>query len=194
MKEDILEQLAEDYLQVKGYFTKNNVKFRPEPSHPDYIKNQDCVHSDIDVIGINPLLTGSEKVYAIGCKSWQKGFDVKYWTNIIKDNGKRSKREAWKYFRELVQPKWNEAFIKKIYDITGQDRFTYITAVTVLKGNKNVWEQNELFIRNMKENPIKIVTFSEMIGEVTACMNTYVESSQLGRTLQLIKASRFDFK
>ena len=35
MKEDILEQIVDDYLQFKGYFTTHNVRFKPDPSHPD---------------------------------------------------------------------------------------------------------------------------------------------------------------
>ncbi len=35
MKEDILEQLVDDYLQMRGYFTRHNVKFKPRTSHPD---------------------------------------------------------------------------------------------------------------------------------------------------------------
>ena len=30
MKEDILEQLVDDYLQAKGYFTRHNINFRRE--------------------------------------------------------------------------------------------------------------------------------------------------------------------
>ena len=35
MKEDILEQIADDYLQFKGCFTTHNVRFKPDPAHPD---------------------------------------------------------------------------------------------------------------------------------------------------------------
>ena len=31
MKEDILEQLVDDYLQTEGYFTRHNLKFKPDP-------------------------------------------------------------------------------------------------------------------------------------------------------------------
>ena len=37
MKEDILEQIVDDYLQFKGYFTTHNVRFKPDPAHPDYV-------------------------------------------------------------------------------------------------------------------------------------------------------------
>jgi hypothetical protein len=31
MKEDILEQLVDDWLQSRGYFTQHNLKFKPRP-------------------------------------------------------------------------------------------------------------------------------------------------------------------
>ena len=54
MKEDILEQMVDEYLQHKGYFTRHNIKFRPAGDHVEYDTRQDAVHSDIDVIGIHP--------------------------------------------------------------------------------------------------------------------------------------------
>ena len=29
MKEDVLEQIVDDYLQMQGYFTTHNVRFNP---------------------------------------------------------------------------------------------------------------------------------------------------------------------
>ena len=52
MKEDILEQLVDEYLMHKGYFTMHNVKFKPRSDHPDYIREKDAVASDIDVLAI----------------------------------------------------------------------------------------------------------------------------------------------
>jgi hypothetical protein len=74
MKEDILEQIVEDYLQLKGYFTRHNVRFKPDSSHDDFNPKDDCVDRDIDVIGINPNETGPDRVYVVTCKSWQSGF------------------------------------------------------------------------------------------------------------------------
>ena len=74
MKEDILEQLVDDYLQVKDYFTIHNVKFLPNKAHLDFNAKQDSNHSDIDVIGFNPKLRGARRVLAVSCKSWQSGF------------------------------------------------------------------------------------------------------------------------
>ena len=45
MKEDILEQLVDDYLQTKGYFTRHNIKFKPRSDHPDFVTKDDSNHS-----------------------------------------------------------------------------------------------------------------------------------------------------
>ena len=51
MKEDILEQLIEDwYISNSGWFVKHNIKYRPSLQHPDYDPKKDSVHSDINVI------------------------------------------------------------------------------------------------------------------------------------------------
>jgi hypothetical protein len=47
MKEDVLEQIAGDYLQFKGYFTTHNMPFRPRSNHPDFVSRSDLVPSDI---------------------------------------------------------------------------------------------------------------------------------------------------
>jgi hypothetical protein len=73
-KEDILEQLVEEYLTHKGYFVRHNIKYLPSKDHPDYETNQDSNHSDIDVLALNPNLTGVDRVWAVSCKSWQHGF------------------------------------------------------------------------------------------------------------------------
>ena len=105
MKEDILEQLVDDYLQSEGYFTIHNVKFRPSSEHPDYVTKTDSNYSDIDVLGINPNRRGYSRVWAVSCKSWQFGFDPEAKIRQIANGQIVSGREAWKPFRELVVPK-----------------------------------------------------------------------------------------
>lgn len=48
MKEDILEQIVDEYLLHKGYFTLHNIKYRPNPDHRVFDKQADSNHSDID--------------------------------------------------------------------------------------------------------------------------------------------------
>jgi hypothetical protein len=65
MKEDILEQLVDDYLKFNGFFTVHNVKFKPADDHPDYFKQDDCVASDVDVVGFHPIREGTERVWVV---------------------------------------------------------------------------------------------------------------------------------
>ena len=51
MKEDVLEQIVDDYLQHRGFFTTHNIRFRPSQHHPDRVSEKDGVHSDIGVVG-----------------------------------------------------------------------------------------------------------------------------------------------
>lgn len=75
MKEDILEQIVEDFLQSQGYFTRHNLKFKPSPLHQDYVAKMDVVSSDIDVIGVHPTCNGVQRVKVVTCKSWQASFN-----------------------------------------------------------------------------------------------------------------------
>ena len=189
MKEDILEQLVDDWLQARGYFTRHNLKFRPRADHPDFNRRQDSVHSDIDILGVNPLVEPPEGVVAVSCKSWQAGFNVRAKPEEIEKDKIRSGRAAWKGFRELVQPKWSEAFIKAIEQATGSRRFVYVTAVTLLRGDRSAWEKHDRFCSAIQGNPLRVITLKEIAKEVASGLTTTVASSHLGRTLQLFKAA-----
>jgi len=86
MKEDVLEQIVEDYLQLNGYFTTHNVPFKPDKGHIDFVGLEDSVPSDIDVVGFRPLSTGVEKVMAVSCKSWQNGFNPQSKLKEMREN------------------------------------------------------------------------------------------------------------
>ena len=188
-KEDILEQIVEEYLLHRGYFVRHNIKFRPKENHPDFIKNQDSNHSDIDVVGFHPLKSGSKRVMVVSCKSWQGGFSPASEIDAILNNKIRGGREAWKAFRELTSPKWSEAFIEVVKEATGEDKFTYVTAVTRLRGEKMTWENYLPFQKILGGNPVKILTFSEMISEIQNQLTTTLASTEVGRLLQLFSAS-----
>ena len=190
-KEDILEQIVEEYLIHKGYFVQHNIKFRPRQDHPDFVSNQDSNHSDIDVIGYHPIIKGERKIMVVSCKSWQNGFNPAYEIEAILNNKKVSGRVAWKAFRELTVPKWSEAFLRAIKDATGEDRFTYITAVTHLRGNgnKDVWENHAPFRDALNGNPVTILTFREMVTEIHARLTKTLAATEVGRMLQLFSAA-----
>src|SRR5262249_48506991 len=189
MKEDILEQLVDDYLKFNGFFTIHNVKFQPAKTAPDYVTAADCVASDVDVVGFHPMKTGTDRVWVVSCKSWQEGFDPRDRIEAIQLGKKREGRDAWRSFRELAKPKWSDALIGEIERLTGSVQFTYVTAVAKLIGSPEIWEENETFKKNLQGNPIKILTLQRMLSDLYSKTKTTVASSEVGRLLQVIKAS-----
>jgi len=189
MKEDILEQLVDDYFQAEGYFTRHNVKFRPRRDHPDFKSNKDSNHSDIDVIGIHPKRKGFDGVVAVSCKSWQGGFRIATKIDEIEKNKKVSGRAAWQAFRELTIPKWSQAFIDAVETATGSCKFTYVLAVTVIVGDRGEWERYPRFVEAMGGNPIRLIDLTEMLNRIRSTSTTTVASSTIGRVLQLMRAA-----
>ena len=152
-KEDILEQIVEEYLLHKGYFVRHNLKFLPRKDHPDFIRDQDSNHSDIDVIGYHPGKSGEQKVLVVSCKSWQRGFNPASELDAIVAGKVRHGRPAWKAFRELTSPKRSEALVEAVKNASGEDRFTYVTAVTRLAGDKGAWENYAPFREALRGKP-----------------------------------------
>lgn len=189
MKEDILEQLVDDYLKFNGFFTAHNVKFKPAQADPDYSKQSDCVASDIDVMGFHPMRQGANRVWVVGCKSWQSGFDPEERIAAIEKGKIREGREAWKSFRELAKSKWADALVAEVMRLTGSSEFTYVTAVAKLTGDASAWERYEPFREKLHGNPIKILTLKEILSDLDKKISTTVSSSQVGRLLQVMKAS-----
>lgn len=193
MKEDILEQLVDEYLMHKGYFTMHNVKFKPSAQDAEYVSKQDSVASDIDVVAIHPCKDGPDRVIVVSCKSWQGGFDPKAAVDNIVQNKMSSGREAWRGFRELCSPKWSRAFMAAVEAATGTRSFTYWTAVTTIRSNrsKEVWEENADFRRAIEGNPIRLISFADMLDDVWGKLSTTPAATELGRMIQLMKASKW---
>lgn len=188
-KEDILEQLVEEFLLHKGYFVRHNVKFLPRRDHPDFVSNKDSNHSDIDVIGYHPTLSGTDRVWVVSCKSWQGGFSPEAELQNLRENRTVRGRDAWKSFRELVVPKWSEAFVAAVEAATGQREFTYVLAVTKVVGERAAWESNQDFIRALNGNPIHVIDLRTMLGAIYPALSTTLAGTELGRMLQLFKAT-----
>jgi hypothetical protein len=132
-KEDILEQIVEEYLTHKGYFVQRNIKYRPDKNGLEYDSKKDSVHSDIDVLAYNPLEVEPKKVLAVNIKSWQGGFDFRAVLEQVTANKKVSGRESRLRYRELCIPKWSKAFSRAIWQRTKETRFTHVLAVTLLR-------------------------------------------------------------
>jgi hypothetical protein len=92
MKEDVLEQIVDDYLKFNRYFTTHNVVFRPRTDHPEYVSRQDSVFSDVDVVGLHPRKRGVGRVVVVSCKAWQAGFDASAKLAELRGEKKNPKR------------------------------------------------------------------------------------------------------
>lgn len=206
MTEDILEQLVDGWFNRKSaVFTKHNVKYRPDLiGMKKDEKKKYSVHSDIDVLAID--LSGSKPHASIvNCKSWQGGFDVKFWyeklSNEANHVSKDGKKQYWKPFREIAEDTWAKAFRDKILHETHSVNFTYYIAVTRLVNEKHqdTFKQCKFFLDKLRgENKtanvnIEFLTLERMITSIWEEMkNTAVEASDIGRFLQLIKAAKLD--
>ncbi len=189
MKEDVLEQVVEDYLHHRGYFTMHNIKFKPSEEHADFVQSEDSVHSDIDIIGVNPLKLGAEQVMVVSCKSWQSGFDATAVLRQLEGTNSSGKVPAWKRHRELWNPKWATAFRSAVTQLTGANTFSYRIAVTKVSGDVDAWASNPRIVENLQGSTFGFLTFAEMWESVAASGSKTPANSQLGRLLQLLHAS-----
>jgi hypothetical protein len=128
------------------------------------------------------------------CKSWQSGFNPRSEINAIEQAKIRRGRQAWQAFRELTVPKWSEGFRFAVSQATGSERFTYLTAVARLSGDRSAWENYEPFRAALGGNPLKIVTFREMVQEIQAKLTTTLASTEVGRMLQMFLAADMKVK
>jgi hypothetical protein len=194
MKEDILEQITADYLNLCGYFTLTNIKYRPEKTDHDWNCRQDSVYSDIDVVGFNPYMKPPRRVVAISCKSWQAGFSPQWEIDAIESKRKVGGRERWKTYRELVSAKWARAFRRRIKELTGESSFEYWVVCTRLEDpeEENAWTHNQRFRKNLTPH-LRIVSLDTIFRETVQKISTTPANSELGRLIQLLKAAKPDF-
>lgn len=190
MKEDVLEQIVEDYLQLGGYFTRHNVRFNPPHDHLEYVGQTDSVSSDIDVVGLHPCRTGTERVMVVSCKSWQSGFNAKRILGQLRGELPDLKRRSVKLqFRELWLGKWALGFRNSIEELTGATEFTYCIAVTKLTGNGAAWAQDSTIQQNLAGNPFRFLTLAEIWHAVLDQTTTTPATSEMGRLAQLLRAA-----
>ena len=185
----MLEQIVDDYLQFRGYFTTHNVRFKPRRDHPDYESNQDSVSSDVDVVGFHPKLTAPDRVIVVSCKAWQGGFDGVGRLAQLRGDRPNPNRAVWRAHRELWVPKWSEAFRAAIHDLTGETTFAYRLAVTRLRSSAAAWATDPTIVGNLAGSTFGVLTLEEMWSEVLAEVTTTPASSEIGRLAQLLKAA-----
>lgn len=189
MKEDVLEQIVDDYLQMEGYFTTHNVRFKPTQHQEGYESKLDSVPSDVDVVGYHPTLTGPDKVVVVSCKAWQTGFHADRILAQLRGEAPNPKRPRWLSFRELWSPKWAAAFIGEIEKLTGTDRFTYYLAVTRVVGDTAAWGNDPTIQQNLRGNPLIFLPLETMWARVVTTVTTTPAASEMGRLAQLLKAA-----
>jgi len=102
----------------------------------------------------------------------------------------RPDNKAWQSFRELCVPKWSEAFVKAVTDATGVDQFTYVLAVVRINGDKSIWERRQSFSEVIGGNPLRIITFEEMVTEIYQNLGTTLAATEVGRMLQMFRVAR----
>jgi hypothetical protein len=180
-KEDILEQIVEEYLTHEGYFVRHNIKYRPV----DFRQTP----SDIDVLAVDPRRTGPERVKVVNVKSWQSGFDFRYQMKLIDEDTEGDNPRGKMRYRELTKPNWSEAFVDKVCELTGADQFTYVLAVTLAKGDRSIWEQSPKFREALRQNPIQVIELKEMVGKILPGITKTPAGTDIGRTLQLLRAA-----
>lgn len=185
-KEDILEQVVEEFLTHEGYFVQHNIKYRP--------KDFKQTPSDIDVLAVNPLLRGAKRVKVVNVKSWQGGFDFRYQMRKIDEDTDGTDKLGKMRFRELTLPNCSKAFVNKVKELTGTDKFTYVLALTLEKGDRSIWEQSRQFRKALGNNPIEVLTLKEMVGRIMPKITKTPAGTDIGRTLQLLRAAGMNLK
>lgn len=188
-KEDILEQIVEEYLTHQGYFVQHNIKYRPDKLQPDYDSQKDSVHSDIDVLAFNPRQVGARRVLAVNIKSWQGGFDFEAVIDQIQKNKRISGKDSRLRYRELSIPKWSRAFVNAIESRSGEKHFTHVLAVTHAKGDPSIWKRYKPFSEALGGNPLDVLTLKQMVEAIEPSLTTTPAATDIGRTLQLFRAA-----
>lgn len=185
----MLEQIVDNYLQFRGYFTTHNVRFRPRRDHPEYEGNQDSVSSDVDVVGFHPKLSTPDRVVVVSCKAWQGGFDGVGRLAQLRGDRPNPSRAVWRAHRELWAPKWSEAFRAAILELTGERTFAYRLAVTRLRSSVAGWATDPTIVDNLAGSTFGVLTLEEMWSTVLAEVTTTPAPSEIGRLAQLLKAA-----
>lgn len=196
MTEDVLEQVVDDWLRRRGYFTRTNVKFRPEPGEEGYTSTAHNQPSDIDVLAVNPTVRGPRRVLAVSCKAMQSGFSPNRWLAAV-EHGRgyqgRSAGDAWKHLRELWDPTWAAAHHRVVKELTGAPTFTWVLAITRLdRGgvpDLEVWRSHDRVSRCLDGVDVDLLTFREMWDELKREVTERIEPSHIGRLAQLLNAA-----
>jgi hypothetical protein len=201
MTEDVLEQVVDDWLRRRGYFTRTNVRFGPAKDDAGYMARLHNQMSDLDVLAVSPRLKRNDPaaVYAVSCKAMQEGFSPNGWLAAAASGRRykgRGKGAAWKHLRELWDPVWAASLRNRVQELTGATRFTYVLAVTRLgrggSDDMTVLTAHPQIKPNLAGNPCELWTFGHMWNELSLDVREQIEPSHVGRLAQLLKAAQND--
>src|SRR6266508_2738833 len=188
MKEDVLEQIVDDYLQLQGYFTRHNVRFGPPPVQGTPTQSR----SDLDVIGYHPCpRSGEPRVVVVSCKAWQEGLKTMQELGALVKDGKSHGRRARWGFRELWYPDWSAALHETVRELTGESMFVYRIAVTRLRGTATAvaWAEEPTIKQNLRGCSFSFLTLEDMWTFMLRELTTTPAPSEIGRLAQLLRAA-----
>jgi hypothetical protein len=108
------------------------------------------------------------------------------------------KRETWKGFREIWEPRWSEAFRTAIHDATGASNFRYSIAVTRLRGSLSqqeaeaAWASEPVIAGLLARCDFSFLTMRQMWSHLQQELTTTPASSEIGRLAQLLEAANIE--
>lgn len=200
MTEDVLEQIVDDVLRHRGYFTRTNVRYGPRSGDEGFVALEHNQRSDVDVLAVD-LQQGSvdpaqPAVYVVSCKAMQDGFSPQRWLQAADGpttyRGKH-KDNSWKHLRELWSPVWAQSLRSEVRRLTGATSFTYVLAVTRLDpgGSTDIGEfrQHPRIAENLADNDMEVWTLADLWTALVKEVGQEVESSTIGRLAQMLKAA-----
>lgn len=86
-------------------------------------------------------------------------------------------------------PRWSAAFRTVVYDLTRARHFTYLIAVTTLKGDGEAWSADPRIGENLPGCSVGFLPLSEIWGALLAELTTRPAPSEVGRLVQILKAA-----
>ena len=200
MTEDVLEQIVDEVLRHKGYFTRTNVRYGPRSGDDGFVALQHNQRSDVDVLAVD-LQQGRQNpdqpaVYVVSCKAMQNGFSPQRWLQAA-EGGKtyrgKHQQNSWKHLRELWDPVWAESLRSRVQQLTGSGSFTYVLAVTRLDpgGSSDIddFKRHPRIAENLASNEMKVWTLADLWTSLVEEVGEEIEASTIGRLAQMLKAA-----
>lgn len=180
MKDDVLEQIVDDYLQMQGYFTTHNVRFNP-PRDQHYVSQTDSVPSDIDVVGLQPPAhrdgpSHGRLVQVVADRLCRQSHPRK-----AALRGEEHQACEGASVPGALDAEVGAGFREKIQAITGEHEFTYCLAVTRLQGDAAAWSGDPTIRECLGGNPFRFLTLEDMWGVVLRTVTTTPGASEMGR-------------